>query len=153
MWIIEWSNLTDYEFGVTAWASEEEALKSSCTQIVNRIKELDNYTSSSDGDELHNIAEIVNEMIIDKRYKQAIESWNKSTFNNDSINPMTWTVRYLTTQRYYGKVATLDKEFFGKEDEETTMPGVIVNNHTCTICGNTKCSKQEASCWSCGNPI
>lgn len=28
-----------------------------------------------------------------------------------------------------------------------------VNDHTCTRCGNKKCSKTEKSCWSCGEAI
>ena len=40
----------------------------------------------------------------------------------------------------------------------TVRSGVItgpppVNDHTCTRCGNKKCSKTEKSCWSCGEPI
>ncbi len=30
---------------------------------------------------------------------------------------------------------------------------VIKDDHTCTMCGNTKCSKQEKSCWKCGSSI
>lgn len=33
----------------------------------------------------------------------------------------------------------------------TSMPAI--NNHTCLGCGNTKCSKDERSCWKCGHPI
>lgn len=30
---------------------------------------------------------------------------------------------------------------------------VTVNNHTCSACGNNKCSKDEKSCWKCGASI
>lgn len=30
---------------------------------------------------------------------------------------------------------------------------IIKDDHTCTVCGNTKCSKHETSCWRCGTPI
>lgn len=29
----------------------------------------------------------------------------------------------------------------------------VMNNHTCKVCGNTKCSKAETSCWKCGHSI
>lgn len=29
----------------------------------------------------------------------------------------------------------------------------VVDDHTCSACGNTKCSKREKSCWKCGAPI
>lgn len=43
----------------------------------------------------------------------------------------------------------------GTEEEsiESTNTNVNVNNHTCISCGNTKCSKNEASCWRCGAKI
>ncbi len=28
-----------------------------------------------------------------------------------------------------------------------------INDHTCTSCGNNRCSKTEKSCWKCGSPI
>ena len=28
-----------------------------------------------------------------------------------------------------------------------------INNHTCPGCGNTKCSKDERSCWKCGGSL
>lgn len=35
----------------------------------------------------------------------------------------------------------------------TPQVPVIVNDHTCGGCGNTRCSKSEKSCWACGHPI
>jgi hypothetical protein len=32
-------------------------------------------------------------------------------------------------------------------------PVQTVNDHTCSVCGNDKCSKAEKSCWRCGTPI
>ena len=33
----------------------------------------------------------------------------------------------------------------------STAPAV--NDHVCPACGNTRCSKKEASCWICGSPL
>jgi len=30
---------------------------------------------------------------------------------------------------------------------------IAVNDFTCPSCGNTRCSKTEKSCWSCGNNL
>ena len=29
----------------------------------------------------------------------------------------------------------------------------VVNDHVCGVCGNTKVSKAEKSCWKCGSPL
>lgn len=29
----------------------------------------------------------------------------------------------------------------------------VVNDHVCPSCGNDRCSKQERSCWKCGNRL
>lgn len=30
---------------------------------------------------------------------------------------------------------------------------MVINNHTCVVCGNNKCNKSERSCWKCGSTI
>lgn len=146
MWIIEWSNLNDYEFRVTAWADENEALKQACSEIVNHIE-----TTDSDGDDdFMDTAQIINDLIKAKQYRKAINQWNDCLSNIDNES-MYWTVVYHSEQRYYGNVPNLDA--YLASDEEKTNPSILINNHTCSLCGNTRCSKQEASCWSCGHPI
>lgn len=41
---------------------------------------------------------------------------------------------------------------FGIGQDVTINPGVVipVDNYTCKICANTKCSTTEKSCWKCG---
>lgn len=31
--------------------------------------------------------------------------------------------------------------------------GEAINNHTCPTCKNTRCNKQEKSCWRCGSKL
>jgi len=40
-------------------------------------------------------------------------------------------------------------------DEEPLEQGslTIMDDHICPACGNTKCSKQEKSCWKCGSSL
>ncbi len=35
-------------------------------------------------------------------------------------------------------------------NEKDLPGGISIDNHTCKGCGNTKCSKNELSCWKCG---
>lgn len=144
MWIIEWSSLSDYEFSVSAWVSEIEALKAACTSIINHINTL-NYFQD---DDLCVDAKAINNFIKAKKYREAVQHWNDCHYNESDPSPKYWTVRQLTPQPFRADVPV---NIF--PDEEKTNPSIIINNHTCTLCGNTKCSKQEASCWSCGNPI
>lgn len=34
-----------------------------------------------------------------------------------------------------------------------TQPSPVINDYTCTTCGNNRCSRTEASCWKCGAKI
>lgn len=150
MWIIEWSNLSDYEFNVTAWASKDDAFKKACNDIVNHIDMLDPHSD----DDLLASAEIINEHIKNKEYEWAVYHWNDCEFNaNNSDGTMHWIIRQITAQQCYGDVPLLSLDSSEDKEEETTKPSIIVDDHTCSLCGNTKCSKREKSCWRCGNPI
>jgi hypothetical protein len=38
--------------------------------------------------------------------------------------------------------------------KQATAPTTIVDNYTCTLCGNKKlCTYSDKSCWSCGEPL
>lgn len=146
-WIVEWSNLSEYEFGVTTWTSEDEALKHACSEIVQHISS----TSADEDDDFINTAIIINDLIKSKEYRKAINQWNDCQSNIDNES-MYWNVIYHSPKRYYGDVPNLD-DYLTSLDEEETSPSIIVDDHTCTLCGNNKCSKQESSCWKCGHPI
>jgi hypothetical protein len=146
MWVIEWSCSSDSEFNVTAWASETEALKEACFEIISHIDMLD----VSQDDELRTSAEIISNYIKSKDYRKAIHHWNDCDYNDSNDSPIFWTVRQLTPQHYNGDVPILN---FIKIDEEETTTSTIANDHTCTMCGNTRCSKKEKFCWSCGTQI
>lgn len=148
MWIVEWSCLSDYEFNVTAWVFEDDAFKAACTDIINHIDSLD-FDSDN---ELLTSAEIINKHIKNKQYKEAIQHWNDCDYNTNNDGAMYWTVRQLTAKRYPGEPPTLSRNDC-QEEETTTNSSIIVNDHTCTLCGNAKCSKREGACWSCGHPI
>jgi len=47
----------------------------------------------------------------------------------------------------------LDESNMGYDTPTIPAPAPIVDDHTCAVCGNTKCSKTEKSCWKCGAPI
>jgi len=35
----------------------------------------------------------------------------------------------------------------------STIATIAVNDYTCPTCHNTRCSKSEGKCWSCGNNL
>jgi len=39
------------------------------------------------------------------------------------------------------------------ESSAISSSTVAVNNHTCSTCQNTRCSRSEKSCWLCGNQL
>lgn len=41
----------------------------------------------------------------------------------------------------------------GKIRAPSNISSLVINDHTCISCGNTRCSKTKKSCWKCGNKI
>lgn len=54
-----------------------------------------------------------------------------------------------------GKVITVKSSQVINQNAPTIPPPPVqvVNDHTCKVCGNDKCSKTEKSCWRCGSLI
>jgi hypothetical protein len=67
---------------------------------------------------------------------------NRSIFINDTDSEEFSMENLLIMQPQSSKI-----------DSSVSGPTVIVDDHVCPACGNTKCSRQEKSCWKCGSSL
>lgn len=78
------------------------------------------------------------DFIRDGKYEEAIKEWD----DDYDISKQT---------------LCLQASAFVFPDSPTSTPvatsAAVINDHTCTQCNNTSCSKTEKSCWRCGHPI
>ncbi len=115
VWVIEWSYPYDSESNVTAWASEKDAQKQACSEILDRIQNEWNLGDQEYATE----AKAINDMVGNGEFKRAIRYWNDCSLNCDSDYAMYWRVRELDEQDYSGNVTLIDESLFtGLLDEE-----------------------------------
>lgn len=86
--------------------------------------------------------------------EDGVEKWQGYYWNN----PFSIGVSRMVTHNNAGLDWTGDDMFAGMNTPAKNAPTIpapiaCVDDHTCTSCGNTRCSKNEKSCWKCGTPI
>ena len=115
VWVIEWSYPYDNEHNVTAWASQQDAQKQACSEILDRIQNEWNLGDQEYAQE----AKTINDMVGKGDFKKAIRYWNDCSLNCDSDYAMYWHVRELDESDYSGSVTLIDESLFtGLLDEE-----------------------------------
>jgi len=155
VWVLESDdqNYSEYDVSVlvSVWVSETDALKQAAYEMVNHL----NKIYFSEDDDLVKVVQEINDLLQAKSYRQAIEFWNDCSYNIDNSSPIYWTVTDLSAKVYGSGAISFDKKkyLFLDAAAQAAPTNGLVNDHTCTACGNTRCSKRENSCWSCGNPI
>lgn len=149
VWILECSCPNRYENNMSVWQTEVDACKQACDEILENIQ---NQTALDE--ELVVVAKAINDHIVAHEYKKAVVYWNNCSYNVNKFEDVYWHISDHPTLTYTSTVATLDPSKFPLNvANQSSTSNQIVNDHTCTICGNTACSTQEAKCWRCGNPI
>jgi len=155
MWIVEKLDNQYHQYLVTAWASENDALKHAAHEMVLHI----NNVGDPNNNMFIRIVKKINDNLKTNNYRMAIELWNNCIFNGHSVEAKFWTVRDLTPQKYikpnsFG--AALGTQLFPflieVKEPEPDANGMI-NNYTCKMCSNNRLNKKEKSCWSCGTAI
>jgi hypothetical protein len=152
VWVVERSDLNNYEYNVSAWLSEADALKHAVHAMVTHINRI---YYSDDADLIDTVTEI-DELLQAKSYRAALDIWNDCNYNIDQSSPVYWSVVDYPTKVYGGSSIAFDKKkypFLDTVAQAATPTNGLINNHTCILCGNNKLNRSEKSCWSCGTPI
>lgn len=152
VWIVERDDQSNYEYDVSAWLSEADALKQAVHEMITHINKI-HYSEDAD---LVDVVKEINDLLQTKSYKQAIEFWNECYFNTDNSGSIYWTITDYAVKVYGSGPIAFDKKkypFLDAADQSAAPTNGLINNHTCTLCGNTKLNSSEKSCWSCGTPI
>lgn len=84
---------------------------------------------------------------------------NMSAYNSKAVTDIFKKDSITIVANYIDKNKVVGIEFFdtiitiNNELITNTHTSTPINNHTCNVCGNTKCNKMEKSCWKCGSII
>jgi hypothetical protein len=152
VWVVERSDLNNYEYNVSAWLSEADALKQAVHEMVAHINKI---YHADDADLIDTVKEI-DELLQAKNYRAAMDVWNDCGYNMDQSGAIYWSVTDYSTKVYgNGPIAFNKKKypFLDAAAQAAAPTNGLINNHTCILCGNTKLNRSEKSCWSCGTPI
>ncbi|HEY3524811.1 MAG TPA: hypothetical protein VGK47_01345 [Nitrososphaeraceae archaeon] len=152
VWVVERSDLNNYEYNVSAWLSEADALKQAVHEMVAHINKI---YHADDADLIDAVKEI-DELLQAKNQRAAIDLWNDCCYNIDQSSPVYWSVTDYSVKVYGGGPIAFNKKkypFLDSAAQSAAPTNGLINNHTCVLCGNTKLNRSEKSCWSCGTPI
>lgn len=85
---------------------------------------------------------------------ESIGGWNQNPFDMGVHRSLNYNSGGCELQNHCAgpkkSAADSSKRYWPVTIPATSTP---VNDHTCTQCGNSSCSKSEKSCWKCGCPI
>lgn len=152
VWVVECDDQINSEYEVTAWTSEDDALKHAVHEMIIHINMIhyaaDHY--------LVKAVQKISDLLESNSNREAIDYWNDSEYNLDNGGAIFWSVDEYLPKTYKKSGASFDKSrfpFLNKLNQAAAPVNGVVNDHTCTNCGNTRCSKKEKSCWVCGAKI
>lgn len=152
VWVVECDDQINSEYEVTVWTSEDDALKHAVHEMILHINKQHHATDPY----LVKTVQKISDLLASNSNRGALDCWNDSDYNLDNGGAIFWMVDEYQPKIYKSNGAILDKgrfPFLNKLNQATAPVNGVVNDHTCTNCGNTRCSKQEKSCWVCGAKI
>jgi hypothetical protein len=173
LWIVK-TIYSDNSQALSLFSDEDEAYKQACYCIQQQIK----YNMYTNGAKQADAALEINNIIIAREWRKATEKWNDTIADlnidyfpmyyvdehqliSNAQNPHIFAASFfsaaspsvVTTNPPSVPAVLAAPISNGYVPASSATPAVAVNDHTCTSCGNTSCSKSEKSCWKCGAAI
>jgi hypothetical protein len=156
IWILECDIPNECEKTISIWDSEDHARQQACADIQDEISNA--WMPPSCSAAQLDLAKEINEHIAAGRWEKAMNSWNHSSLNDNSDNPIYWGVRTRPIRTTPCDPLVRAASSFDPDDSESEKAGC--DHEDCCGCDHIDCegkgktkafvaTKPGASCRRC----